>query len=106
MDYLDREGEREVEEQWEGIVNSLTSDLKKTVRGPIEWVRVHNLPDHVYFNHSQHVDVGEVECEFCHGPVQEMEVLQQYAPLSMGWCVNCHRETNVKFEGKRILRGL
>ncbi len=63
----------------------------------VEWVRVHNLPDHVYFNHSQHVKVGGIECQQCHGPVEEMEELQQYAPLSMGWCINCHRETKVNF---------
>ena len=66
---------------------------------PIEWVRVHNLPDLAYFNHSQHVVVGELECQTCHGPVEEMEVIQQYSPLTMGWCVNCHRETLVKAEG-------
>lgn len=65
---------------------------------PVKWVRIHNLPDFVYFNHSQHVSVAGVECQTCHGPVQEMEVLKQHAPLTMGWCVNCHRETNVKVE--------
>ena len=64
---------------------------------PVEWVRVHNLPDHVYFNHAQHANVGEIECQTCHGPVEEMEVLYQYESLSMGWCVNCHRETEVQF---------
>lgn len=62
---------------------------------PIEWVRIHNLPDHVYFNHLQHVDAGNVECQTCHGDVQNMEVVKQHAPLSMGWCINCHRETNI-----------
>lgn len=66
---------------------------------PVKWVRVHNLPDFAYFNHSQHVSVAGVECQTCHGPVEEMEILEQYAPLTMGWCVNCHRETNVKVEG-------
>lgn len=64
---------------------------------PIEWTRIHNLPDHVYFNHAQHVTVGKVECQTCHGKVEEMEVVQQYSPLSMGWCVNCHRQTEVQF---------
>lgn len=64
---------------------------------PIEWVRIHNLPDHVYFNHSQHVTAGKVECQTCHGNIQEMEVVKQHAPLSMGWCINCHRETSVDF---------
>ncbi len=83
--------------QWDDIVASLTNDQKKMVQGPIEWVRVHNLPDHAYFNHAQHVSIGKVECQTCHGKVEEMDVVGQYAPLSMGWCVNCHRETEVKF---------
>ena len=66
---------------------------------PIEWVRVHNLPDLAYFNHSQHVKVGGLECETCHGPIEEMEVVYQYSNLTMGWCINCHRETNVKSKG-------
>ncbi|WP_242082840.1 cytochrome c3 family protein [Aestuariivivens sediminis] len=65
---------------------------------PVKWVRIHNLPDFVYFNHSQHVSVAGVECQTCHGPVEEMEILYQDAPLTMGWCINCHRETNVKVE--------
>ena len=65
---------------------------------PVKWVRIHNLPDFVYFNHAQHVQVGEIECQKCHGPVEEMEILYQYSPLTMGWCINCHRETNVKVE--------
>lgn len=65
----------------------------------VEWVRVHNLPDFAYFNHSQHVEVGEIACQTCHGPVEEMEIMSQYSPLTMGWCVNCHRETEVKVEG-------
>jgi len=65
---------------------------------PVKWVRIHNLPDHVYFNHSQHVTVAGVECQTCHGPVEEMEIMKQHSPLTMGWCINCHRETNVKVE--------
>jgi len=65
---------------------------------PVKWVRIHNLPDFVYFNHAQHVQVGQIECQTCHGPVEEMEVMYQYSPLTMGWCINCHRETNVKVE--------
>lgn len=84
------------DEQWEEIESSLTNEQKKTVAGPIEWTRVHNLPDHVYFNHAQHVNSGEVDCQQCHGKVEEMEILSQYAPLSMGWCINCHRESEVK----------
>lgn len=66
---------------------------------PIEWVRVHNLPDLAYFNHSQHTKVGGVECQTCHGNIQDMEVVQQHSSLTMGWCINCHRETVVKAEG-------
>jgi mono/diheme cytochrome c family protein len=62
---------------------------------PVKWIRIHNLPDFVYFNHSQHVTVAGVECQKCHGPVEEMEIMYQHAPLTMGWCINCHRETNV-----------
>ncbi|MFT5667088.1 MAG: mono/diheme cytochrome c family protein [Vicingaceae bacterium] len=63
---------------------------------PIKWVKVHNLPDHVYFNHSQHVSIGKIACEKCHGPVETYTVGKQYAELTMGWCINCHRETKVQ----------
>ena len=66
---------------------------------PVEWVRFHNLPDFAYFNHSQHVEVGKIECQTCHGPVEEMEIMEQYSSLTMGWCINCHRETNVQVKG-------
>ncbi|RDV13130.1 cytochrome C [Pontibacter diazotrophicus] len=66
---------------------------------PIEWVRVHNLPDLAYFNHSQHTQVGGIECQTCHGPIQEMDVVYQYSPLTMGWCIDCHRETPLNTEG-------
>lgn len=62
---------------------------------PIEWVRIHNLPDHVYFNHSQHTKVAGLECEECHGEIKEMEKVYQYSPLTMGWCIDCHRKTEV-----------
>ncbi len=65
---------------------------------PIKWVRIHNLPDLAYFNHSQHVTAGQIECQTCHGPVETMEEVYQYSPLTMGWCINCHRETKVKVE--------
>lgn len=64
---------------------------------PVEWIRIHNLPDHVYFNHSQHVRAGNIQCQTCHGPIQEMDEVKQFSELSMGWCVNCHRETKVNF---------
>lgn len=64
---------------------------------PIEWVRVHRLPDFVYFNHSQHVKVGKLDCNECHGNVEEMDVVKQYSDLSMGWCLDCHRTRKVQF---------
>ena len=74
-------------------------DLKKYDKPgkPIEWIRIHNLPDHVYFNHAQHVKVGQQKCQTCHGNIQEMPEVAQFAELSMGWCINCHRETKVQF---------
>jgi len=96
---LGRRGDRQVESQWNDIKSSLTNELKSEIPGPIEWIRIHHLPDHVTFNHAQHVTVGKLECQQCHGKVEEMELLQQYAPLSMGWCINCHRQTEVQFTG-------
>ncbi|MSP84566.1 MAG: c-type cytochrome [Flavobacteriaceae bacterium] len=66
---------------------------------PVKWVKIHNLPSFVYFNHSQHVTVAGIECQTCHGPVQTYEIQKQFAPLTMGWCINCHRKTEVKMEG-------
>ncbi|MCM4158343.1 c-type cytochrome [Antarcticibacterium flavum] len=79
---------------WDPAAQAYTGEQE-----PVKWVRIHNLPDFAYFNHSQHVEVGGIACQTCHGPVQEMEIMYQDAPLTMGWCVNCHRETNVKMEG-------
>ena len=73
---------------------------------PIEWVRVHNLPDLSYFNHSQHVAVGGIECNTCHGPIEEMDIVYQYAELTMGWCINCHRETEVNAKGNKYYDNL
>jgi mono/diheme cytochrome c family protein len=64
---------------------------------PIEWIKIHNLPDHVYFNHAQHVNAGKVQCQSCHGEIQAMDEVKQVSDLSMGWCINCHRETKVQF---------
>lgn len=79
---------------WDPATQAYTGETK-----PVKWVRIHNLPDFAYFNHSQHVTVAGIECQKCHGPIQEMEVVYQDAPLTMGWCINCHRETNVKMAG-------
>ena len=65
---------------------------------PVKWVRIHNLPDFVYFNHAQHVTVAGIDCQTCHGPVEEMEIMYQHAPLTMGWCINCHRETDIPLQ--------
>ena len=63
---------------------------------PVKWVRIHNLPDFVYFNHSQHVNVAGIDCQECHGPIEEMEIVYQHSSLTMGWCISCHRESDVK----------
>ncbi len=78
---------------------------KKTYNGqgkPIEWIRIHNLPDHVYFNHAQHVTVGKQACQTCHGEIQKMGEVKQFADLSMGWCINCHRESKVQFTDNKF----
>jgi mono/diheme cytochrome c family protein len=74
-----------------------TQKYDTTKARPIQWVRVHNLPDLVYFNHSQHVVVGKVACQTCHGPIQEMQEVRQYSPLTMKWCIQCHKRTEVDF---------
>ncbi|HZL08888.1 MAG TPA: cytochrome c3 family protein [Prolixibacteraceae bacterium] len=65
---------------------------------PVEWTRIHNLPDHVFFSHAQHVGIAKVDCKQCHGQVQEMDIMRQNSDLSMGWCINCHRDTKVNFK--------
>jgi mono/diheme cytochrome c family protein len=75
---------------WDENTQSYTGETQ-----PVKWVRIHNLPDFVYFNHAQHVSVAGVDCQKCHGPVEEMEIKYQHSSLTMGWCINCHRETNV-----------
>jgi len=64
---------------------------------PIEWEKIHNLPDHVYFNHSQHIRAGKVQCQTCHGEITGMDEVKQVSELSMSWCINCHRQTKVDF---------
>lgn len=83
-----------------GVIKKESPEIQKIYTSieknqPIEWVRVHNLPDLAYFNHAQHVNVGGVECENCHGDVAQMEVIQQRSSLTMGWCIDCHRQTEV-----------
>lgn len=79
---------------WDKTTQSYTGKTQ-----PVKWIRIHNLPDFVYFNHSQHVTVAGIECQKCHGPVETFEIQKQFAPLTMGWCVDCHRKTDVKMEG-------
>lgn len=64
---------------------------------PIEWIRIHNLPEHVFFSHAVHVGSGKIDCASCHGPVETMDIMKQQNDLSMDWCINCHRETKVQF---------
>ena len=85
-------------------IKTESPEIKKIYRAierkqPIQWVRVHNLPDLAYFNHSQHTAVGNIQCQTCHGPIQNMEVVYQYSALTMGWCINCHRETPLNTKG-------
>lgn len=83
---------------WDPAKKDYIRDEKGNIKAtPIQWVKIHNLPDHVYFNHAQHVAVGKVQCQQCHGNIEEMDEVYQFAPLSMGWCINCHRQTEVQF---------
>lgn len=81
---------------WDPTAKKYTGEGK-----PIEWVKIHNLPDHVYFNHSQHTKAGKVQCQTCHGEITNMDEVFQFAELSMGWCVNCHRESKVDFNDEK-----
>ena len=74
-----------------------TSHYNTATAKPVEWVKIHSLPDHVFFSHAQHTKAGKVQCQTCHGPIQEMNEVKQFASLSMGWCINCHRTTKVNF---------
>ena len=94
-----------------GVINTDKPEIQKILTAyeenrPIEWVRVHNLPDLAYFNHKQHVAVGGIECATCHGPIEEMDVVYQYSELTMGWCINCHRETEVNAKGNDYYKKL
>jgi hypothetical protein len=78
-----------------------TQKYDSTKSRPMQWVRVHNLPDFAYFNHSQHVKVGKIKCQTCHGPVETMKEIYQYSPLTMKWCIQCHKRTEVDFIKKK-----
>ena len=73
---------------------------------PLVWIKVHNLPDFVYFNHAQHVRVAGLDCRECHGDVETMQRLRQDAPLTMGWCIDCHRRQGFSAGARGELAGL
>ena len=83
------------------------SDLLKPIREswetgqPVQWVKVHNLANYAYFNHSAHVSHG-VGCVECHGRVDRMDVVAQQKPLSMGWCLDCHRDPGPHLRPKDV----
>ncbi|GAB4040102.1 c-type cytochrome [Spirosoma jeollabukense] len=83
-----------------GVIKKESPEIQKIYTAiennqPIEWIRVHNLPDLAYFNHAQHVNVGNVACQTCHGEIEKMEVVEARSSLTMGWCIDCHRRTEV-----------
>ncbi|MDX2431380.1 MAG: cytochrome c3 family protein [Bacteroides sp.] len=88
---LVREGSHSGKHQISKVVDAYENGV------PIEWIRIHNLQDHAFFNHSQHVTVAGLDCAACHGPIEEMDRVRQVSDLSMGWCINCHRDTEVQF---------
>ncbi len=93
-------GTAEIQKLYEyaGYDPSVSKIWDPTKAKPVEWIQIHNLPDHVYFNHSQHVKAGQVACQTCHGEIQKMDEVYQFSDLSMGWCINCHRESKVQFK--------
>jgi mono/diheme cytochrome c family protein len=92
-------GEGEIAKIYAAIGYDVATGSYTGKQKPIEWVRIHNLPDLAYFNHSQHANVGGIACQTCHGPIQEMDVVKQYSLLTMGWCIDCHRKTDVNTKG-------
>ncbi|NOY43298.1 MAG: hypothetical protein GXP26_15875 [Planctomycetes bacterium] len=102
-----RKPEMIVSEELQKLYDALALDenfqpIEGATPQSIPWVRVHNLPDYARFNHQAHVTVG-VSCQKCHGPVETMERVRQHATLSMGWCVNCHRDaTREGINGRKV----
>jgi mono/diheme cytochrome c family protein len=93
-------GEKEIAKIYAAAgFDAKTGTYDNSKQNPLQWVKVHNLPDHVYFNHSQHVVVGQIECATCHGDVKSMTVAEQKSPLTMKWCIECHRKTEVAMQG-------
>lgn len=89
----------QIQKIWAAVDYQAETDTYGPNQKPIEWIRVHNIPDLAYFNHAQHVNVGGLDCENCHGDVTQMAVIKQTKLLTMGWCIDCHRETNVNSKG-------
>lgn len=92
-------GDKEISKIHQAAGFNFKKGIYEGPQNPIKWIKVHNLPDHVYFNHSQHVVVGKQDCANCHGDVKKMTVVEQKAPLTMKWCIECHRKTEVAMEG-------
>jgi hypothetical protein len=81
-------------------IAKVTGSFDKKI--PVQWIRIYNLPDHVYFNHSQHVTAGGIKCQTCHGEVQQFDRIGLSRKLTMGWCINCHRSTDINFKGNKF----
>lgn len=92
-------GEKEIQKIYDASGFNPKTGNYDNPQNPIKWIKVHTLPDHVYFNHSQHVVVGKQECATCHGDLKKMTVAEQKTPLTMKWCIECHRKTEVAMEG-------
>lgn len=92
-------GEKEIQKIYDASGFNPKTGNYENPENPIKWIKVHTLPDHVYFNHSQHVVVGKQECATCHGDLKKMTVAEQKTPLTMKWCIECHRKTEVAMEG-------
>lgn len=92
-------GDTEIKKIYEAVGYNVETQTYDKPEKPIQWVKVHNLADFVYFNHSQHVVVGKQECQTCHGDIQNMSVVEQNAPLTMAWCIDCHKKTEVAMDG-------
>ena len=91
--------DKEIDKLYKAVGWDKVNQKYTGITQPVKWVRIHNLQSFVYFNHSQHVTVGGIACQTCHGPVQTYEIQKQFAPLTMKWCIDCHRKTEVKMEG-------
>ncbi|MDD5152060.1 MAG: cytochrome c3 family protein [Flavobacterium sp.] len=98
-DYSKADYDKEIAKLYKAVGWDAANQKYTGITQPIKWVRIHNLQSFVYFNHSQHVTVAGVACQTCHGPVQTFEVQKQFAKMTMGWCITCHRTTDVKMQG-------